>query len=94
MSSCVPKPALEVSFRDLERFVGVLHIARFGLEHALRLLEIEKGAAHIRRDRELRRFEGMERGIPARPCRLHPAAGGEAIEDMPGRVQSHDVTRD
>ena len=78
----------QVSFRDLERFIRVLHIARFGLENALGLLEIEKSAAHIGRDRELGRFQGMQRRIAPRARRLHPPSGRVAIEDMPGRIQS------
>ena len=76
----------EISFCDLEGFIGVLHVAGFRFEDAIRLLEIEKGAPHIRRHRAPRRFQRMQRGVAAGARGLKPPARREAVEKMPGRV--------
>src|SRR5947207_2646938 len=85
-----PEARAQVSFRDLERFIRILHVPRFGLENPVRLLEIEKGAANVRCDRELRRFQSVQCSIAARARGLEPAAGRKAIENMPGGVHSDD----
>jgi hypothetical protein len=87
-----PEPGIEIALRDLERFIGVLDVARFGLEDAVRLLEVEKRAPDIRRHGELRCFQGVERRVAPGPGRLHSASGRVAIENVPGRVEADDET--
>src|SRR5438067_11366076 len=87
-----PKSGAEISLRDLERFVGVLDIAGLGLQDAIGLPEIEKGAAHIGGDGKFRRFQGMARRVAPAAPRLPAAPGREAIEDVPGRVEPDDET--
>ena len=38
----------EISFRDLKRFIGVLHVARFGYENPVCLLKVEERTPDIR----------------------------------------------
>src|SRR6185369_10238607 len=76
------KASAQVTLRDFERFIGVLDVARFRLQNAIRLLKIEESAAHIGRDGELRCFQCKNGGVASCPRRLHPALRRMAIEDM------------
>src|ERR1043166_5754000 len=62
------------------------------LEHAVRLFEIEKGAADFRGHRAARGFERSLGCFATRASRLHAAFGRESVEEMPRAAHADKIT--